>query len=226
MKQFYRDRKGFFASLLRSGGWYLILGAVALAVICTASMVLSAPAPKEEQVRAPRTSETTPSVRQPTTDKDVSLPSEPGTEAAAPAKEPPKDVKMILPVQGSVGTGFSLTVPVFSETMKDWRVHQGVDYLTEEPADVVAVADGLVENVYVSELMGTTVEIRHADGSLSVYQSLAPDPAVIAGQEVRQGDKIGLTGKSADSEILTGNHLHFAVLKNGVYQDPDLRIGS
>ena len=110
--------------------------------------------------------------------------------------------------------------------MNDWRVHSGIDFLTEGEVDVCAVADGIVENVYTSELMGLTVEIRHADDTLSIYQSLSGEAKVIAGQEVKQGDVLGMTGTSADSECLEGNHLHFALLRNGVYLDPNSRFAS
>ncbi|MBQ4322413.1 MAG: M23 family metallopeptidase, partial [Clostridia bacterium] len=115
---------------------------------------------------------------------------------------------------------------VFSETMNDWRVHQGIDFLTEGQIDVVAVADGVVEQVYIDELMGLTVEIVHADGTISVYQSLSGEAAVIGGQEVRQGDVIGKSGNSADCECLVGDHLHFALVREGVYLDPNDRFTS
>ena len=89
---------------------------------------------------------------------------------------------------------------------------------------VVAAADGIVEQVYTCELMGLTVEIRHADDTISVYQSLSGEAEVIAGQEVRQGDVIGKTGSSADCEVLEGDHLHFALIRDGVYLNPQERF--
>ncbi|MBO5248928.1 MAG: M23 family metallopeptidase [Clostridia bacterium] len=233
MSKFYRNNKGFLGVLTKGSGLYLLLGGSALAVLCLAAL-LFAPGGDDRDVSLPTDAPSlqssvqgSQSVTDSQTDTDVA--SDPSDSAAnAPADDPEavEDVLMILPVTGTVGTDFSLTVPVFSETMNDWRVHQGIDFLTEGEAEVRAVADGIVENVYISELMGRTVEIRHADGTLSIYQSLAEGEKVIEGQEVKQGDLLGMTGISADSESLEGHHLHFALLRDGVYLDPNPRFVS
>lgn len=240
MSKFYRNNKGFLRTLTKGSGLYLLLGATGLVTLCVAALLFS-PEP-EEQVLVP--SDNAPSVSLPVTD-DLAAPvvggsitdgetdassdgsaNVPGEDDGPQDDAPQEDVSMIVPVSGSLGTGFSLTVPVFSETMNDWRVHQGIDYKTEGEVQVVAAADGIVENVYTCELMGLTVEIRHADETLSIYQSLGGELQVIEGQEVRQGDLIGMTGTSADSECLEGNHLHFALIRGGVYLDPNDRFAS
>lgn len=234
MSKFYRNKKGFLATLTKGSGLYLTLGATALIVVCFAALLFS-PESEDQSVQLP--SDTAPAVTNPVTEGSPSTNSDevqsPSTSDSAvnapvedPKAEPVEDVTMILPVSGTVGTDFSLTVPVFSETMNDWRVHQGIDYLTDGPVDVVAAADGIVEQVYTGELMGLTVEILHKDGTISVYQSLSGEAEVIAGQEVRQGDVIGKTGTSADCECLMGNHLHFALIREGVYLDPEDRYAS
>lgn len=238
MSKFYRNNKGFWGSLTKGNGLYLLLGATGLVVLCIAALLFS---PEEGKNVVSVPTDTEPAVSQTFTDTDTSV-SDSGTEPSAntessastdsavnaTVREPEavEDVAMIVPVTGSVGTGFSLTVPVFSETMNDWRVHQGIDYKTDGEAQVVAAADGIVESVYTSELMGLTVEIRHADGTISLYQSLSGEVQVIEGQEVLQGDIIGMTGTSADSECLVGNHLHFALIRDGVYLDPNDRFVS
>lgn len=233
MSKFYRNSNGFWRLLTKGSGLYLLLGGSALMVVCVAAL-LFAPNSGEQEVSLSTDSSQSSSVE--TGDaSDVHGADGSGSEevendtivnAPVDENETVFDVAMILPVSGTVGTDFSLTVPVFSETMNDWRVHQGVDYLTEGEVEVVAVADGIVENVYTSELMGLTVEIRHEDKTLSVYQSLGGEPRVIAGQEVKQGDVLGVTGTSADSEVLVGNHLHFALIRDGIYLDPDTRFAS
>lgn len=231
MSKFYRNSKSFLSGLTKGSGFYLIIGGTVLVVLCVAALLFS-PGEGEQEVSLPTdTSSLVSSVTDTVssvTDSDSG--SNPDSDSAVNApvddQEQVEDVAMILPVSGTVGTDFSLTVPVFSETMNDWRVHQGIDFLTEGEVEVYAVADGIVENVYTSELMGLTVEIRHADDTLSIYQSLSGDAKVIEGQEVKQGDLLGLTGVSADSECLEGNHLHFALLRDGVYLDPNSRFAS
>lgn len=235
MSKFYRNNKGFFRALTKGSGLYLLLGATGLVVLCIAAL-LFAPQEGEKAVSAP--SDTQAAVSQTASDKvlpgsdpvDSPEDTSPATDNAANATvqdpEPVAQVTMIQPVSGSVETGFSLTVPVFSETMNDWRVHQGIDYKTDGETQVVAAADGIVEGIYTSELMGLTVEIRHEDGTISLYQSLSGEIPVMEGQEVRQGDPVGMTGTSADSECLMGNHLHFAIIRDGIYLDPNDRFAS
>lgn len=231
MSKFYRNSKSFWGSLTKGSGLYLLLGATALVVLCVAAL-LFAPDTGDQEVSLPTDTSTISDSQSSISDSDAVSDTESvgSSDSAvnAPVDDPEEmeDVAMIQPVSGTLGTNFSLTVPVFSETMNDWRVHQGIDYLTEGEVEVCAVADGIVENVYTSELMGLTVEIRHADDTLSIYQSLSGEAKVIAGQEVKQGDVLGLTGTSADSECLEGNHLHFALLRKGVYLDPNSRFAS
>ncbi len=232
MSKFYRNSKSFFGSLTKGSGWYLLLGATALVVLCVASLLFVPDSDDQEVSLSTDTSSIVSTVsdsQSAVTDSDPISDTESVESSDSAVNAPvddPEDVAMIQPVSGTLGTNFSLTVPVFSETMNDWRVHQGIDYLTEGEVEVCAVADGIVENVYTSELMGLTVEIRHADDTLSIYQSLSGEAKVIEGQEVKQGDVLGLTGTSADSECLEGNHLHFALLRKGVYLDPNTRFAS
>ena len=124
------------------------------------------------------------------------------------------------PASCSIGQEYSGSIPVFSETLQDWRLHQGVDYCSDDPVAVFAAADGMIEDVYTDGLMGQSVVILHKDGVRTLYQSLAEDVNVTKGEEVPSGDKIGYSGTSASAETVTGCHLHFAVIKDGKYCDP------
>ena len=60
--------------------------------------------------------------------EDTTASPESETEAVSPAEpEVPAEPTFISPVSGVVTKGFSADVPVFSETMNDYRVHSGVD---------------------------------------------------------------------------------------------------
>ena len=124
------------------------------------------------------------------------------------------------PCVGEITIDYSGADPVFSETLQDWRIHQGMDYSTEKAEDVIAAADGVVEDVYTDGLMGVTVLIKHEDGMRTIYQSLAINPKVLKGMAVKKGDIIGKTGDTASVESTEGTHLHFAMLKEGIYCDP------
>ena len=114
----------------------------------------------------------------------------------------------------------STDVPVFSTTLEEWRIHTGIDVSVTEGADVFAAAAGNVSRVYSDPLLGKTVEITHKDGSKSLYSNLSADGLVSVGKDVTSGEKIGVVGDSAISEIADEAHLHFEILVNGASVDP------
>ena len=69
------------------------------------------------------------------------------------------------------------------------------------------------------EAIGKTLEIKHDNGDVTVYQSLSKIE-VKKGDIVNQGQLIGVSGTNElDKEL--GNHLHFEIYKNGQPINPD-----
>lgn len=132
-------------------------------------------------------------------------------------------VSFISPVSaGTVIVNWSADVPVFSNTMEDYRVHLGVDIEADAGTPVYAAADGTVESVEFHPMMGQTVVITHADGYKSVYrnmQTTVPE-GIEAGASVKAGDEIGYVGDTALVEISESPHLHFEIYKDDVCEDP------
>ncbi|MBO5946469.1 MAG: M23 family metallopeptidase [Clostridia bacterium] len=137
-------------------------------------------------------------------------------------KEETKPLTFISPVSGTVMTEHSLTVPVFSPTLEDWRVHTGIDIKTEESASVFAAADGTVREISTHPRFGYTVKIEHANGITTVYSNLSSldEITVKVGDKVKCGDKIATVGDSAVYELADDPHLHFEAIKNGAKIDP------
>lgn len=111
-------------------------------------------------------------------------------------------------------------VLVFKKTLNEWSVHNGVDFLAEEGAAVVAICDGTVTSVRNEYGMGNIVEITHADGLVSSYFSLGDDIEVSEGDKVKKGDKIGSVSTSAAYEYAEGAHLHLEMKKDGKFVNP------
>ncbi|MFB9326964.1 peptidoglycan DD-metalloendopeptidase family protein [Paenibacillus aurantiacus] len=84
--------------------------------------------------------------------------------------------------------------------------------------DVAAALSGKVFLVDKHPTNGNIVEIKHADGLKTVYQSLS-DVQVKVGDEVEQGAIIGKAGRN-EVERQLGNHLFFAVYQNGTAVNP------
>lgn len=136
--------------------------------------------------------------------------------------EPEKKLTFNSPVTGRVTKNHSLTIPVFSVTLEEWRVHSGIDISTDDSAPVFAAADGEVVKVYNHPMLGTTVEIQHADDITSVYSNLSPDASslITEGSKVKSGEQIGVVGDSSISELAEETHLHFEMKLKGEVVDP------
>ena len=109
----------------------------------------------------------------------------------------------------------------YNDTLKQWEVHKAVDLTTDADAKVFAIANGTVTNIYTNYLEGTVVEISHSNGLTSIYKSLDSDLKVKLGDYVKQGTTIGKVSSSMARELNSGNHLHFELLLNKVYVNPN-----
>lgn len=146
---------------------------------------------------------------------------EPEPEKQTGANDEKKYKTYICPVNGEVGE-YDNNAIVFSETFRDYRVHDGIDIAAELGADVAAFAAGTVKSVYDDALMGKVVEIDHGGGLVSVYKNLSEDipESVKAGASVATGDVIGKIGATAVAESASEPHLHFEVCFNEASIDP------
>ena len=106
---------------------------------------------------------------------------------------------------------FSDTVLVFSPTMEDYRTHTAVDLTAPLGQEVMAVADGVVKNIWQDPFMGTCISIEHTGNAISYYKNLDPvvKEGIAIGTSVKAGDVIGAVGESAMNEIAQDPHLHF-----------------
>ena len=169
--------------------------------------------PVDVQPAVQTTTTTTAAPRLPSTTLTASTTT---TLAAVPASA---TIRFAMPTGGSVTCGFSGDELVFSATMCDWRVHNGVDISGEPGEEVRACADGTVEGFVEDMLYGNTAIIRHADDSVMYYCGLDDTQMVSAGLIVKAGDVIGYIGE-VPCELADGAHIHLALMKDGQFIDP------
>ena len=129
-------------------------------------------------------------------------------------------IQTAAPVEGQTVAVYAMDSLGYNPTTRDWRVHNGVDIAAEEGTPVLAAANGTVYTVYEDDTMGTTVVIRHSDGYVTKYASLAADVAVAPGDKVTLGQKIGTVGNTALLESAVGAHVHFSVTRNDEPMNP------
>lgn len=116
----------------------------------------------------------------------------------------------ILPLEGRVSGHFG-NQRIFNGTPKN--PHTGTDIAAPEGTPVMAAGDGKVilsgKDYFYT---GNMVIIDHGLGLQTIYAHLK-EAKVKAGDEVKQGDIIGLVGKTGRA---TGAHLHWGASLNNV----------
>lgn len=97
------------------------------------------------------------------------------------------------------------------------RHHSGVDLKTCANDTIVAAFDGIVRMAKSYAAYGNVVVIRHYNGLETVYSHNSKN-LVKAGDRVKAGDPVGLTGRTGRA---TTEHLHFEVRINGQHFNPN-----
>ena len=130
-------------------------------------------------------------------------------------------LRTVSPLQGQTVAVYAMDSLTYNPTTRDWRVHNGVDIAAEAGSEVCAAADGEVYSVYEDDALGMTVVIRHAGGYTTKYASLEETVSVAPGDQVTAGQAIATVGNTALMESAIGDHLHFAVTRDGKAVDPN-----
>ncbi len=129
-------------------------------------------------------------------------------------------VVMLEPLNGKIIMDYGRENLVYSNTLKQWCSHNGIDIEAAETAEVRAVLSGVVSDIRNDSKLGIMIEIDHQNGFKSVYANLSTDQMVNVGQKVDKGQTISGVGKTAPFEIGDPPHLHFELIKNEEYVDP------
>lgn len=127
---------------------------------------------------------------------------------------------MQWPLEGQVLSTFSRDTLTYSQTMADWRTHEGLDIAAEADAPVMAAQSGTVTAVYEDDFLGSVVVVSHNDDCSTLYANLAKTLEVSVGDTVSAGDVIGHVGSTALLETKEPDHLHFEVFSSGEPADP------
>jgi len=206
-------------------GYYIALALCAVAIGVSGYLYYSHANQDDTQLNNPDTT-----VSQTVPEGEMDLPvvaTQPNSGSTQPTDTtvPPttvtrKALQTAAPVEGEIVVVYAMDSLGYNPTTRDWRVHNGVDIAAEEGSKVCAAADGTVYTVYEDDTMGMTVIIRHQDGYVTKYASLASDVTVKAGDTVKLGQQIGYVGNTALLENAIGDHLHFSVTCNDEPVDP------
>jgi murein DD-endopeptidase MepM/ murein hydrolase activator NlpD len=113
---------------------------------------------------------------------------------------------------------------VYSSTLGEWITHYGIDIKADKTTVVKASSKGIVKYIKNDPRYGLTIVIEHTGGYKTVYANLLSTEFVVVGEEVSEGQTIGTVGTTSTFEVLDDPHLHFEILKDDEYLDPQLML--
>ncbi|MFQ5545552.1 MAG: M23 family metallopeptidase [Acidiferrobacterales bacterium] len=118
------------------------------------------------------------------------------------------------PVQGGwISSGFGWRVDPFTGRR---ALHEGVDIASRLDSSIHAMGDGVVSHAGPKAGYGLMVEVTH--GNIVTRYAHAKRVLVKVGDRVNRGHPLATVGSSGRS---TGPHLHFEVLRQGKFVNPD-----
>lgn len=97
-----------------------------------------------------------------------------------------------------------------------WQMHSGVDYMAAWYDTVKSTGDGFVVKAGWNLGYGRQIKVEHTEGYQTSYAHLYR-LFVKKGDSVKKGQPIGRAGNSG---AVTGPHLHYEVIRNGIKTDP------
>ncbi len=140
---------------------------------------------------------------------------------AQPARKSEQPV-FAAPLEGKtkVVLAYSTDHAIYDPTLEQYRTNASVSLSAKKGTEVKAAADGVVKEVKKDAQAGNLVRIAHGEDWLTTYGQLADAVAVKEGESVKQGQRIGTVAAPTKYGVALGEHLIFAMEKNGEPQNP------
>ena len=156
------------------------------------------------------------------TNKDDSIPtSTESNENLANAKQKQENKISKLSFLGSeVIREYSEKQPSYSKTLDLWEIHKGLDIGADEGYEVKSLLNGKVVDVFKDDRHGISVKVESDNNIVVVYSNLDEKTNVKKGQEVKEGQVLGLIGNTTLVENEDGSHIHIEAFKSEQSIDP------
>ena len=223
-----------FATKMRSNGSSRVIYITVVTILLAAAVLVTATAianrAKKNQSQhiqpspdnSPSEDQNTPSENEENTNPPSDNTENPSGNQQGNSEQTSLIPELTLPVNGSISKGHDASIQVFSPTTGDYRIHLGVDMITEENAPVLAAADGVISRIWDDALMGKCLAISHSGDCYTIYKNLdtALPEDIVVGASVTAGQQIGVVGETATLELAEEPHLHMEMTVKGLAVDP------
>ena len=123
----------------------------------------------------------------------------------------------VSPVSGYTSSGFGYRMHPIQQTVK---FHYGTDFAANAGTDICAFAAGTVLAAGQDAGYGNYAKVDHGGGFVTLYGHCSA-LLVSAGDTVSAGQVIARVGATGQA---TGPHLHFELIHEGVYLNPEFYL--
>lgn len=123
------------------------------------------------------------------------------------------------PLVGNVILPYSMDTTVYFQTLDAYKCNPGMMIQGDEGSDVIAAYEGVVTSVETNKEFGTVVKVDMGNGYEAVYGQLM-NVCVGVGDSITTAQNIAEVGPASSYYTEEGNHLYFAVTKDGVPVSP------
>ena len=139
--------------------------------------------------------------------------SPPESPAVLPATPTDTTGNLLIPVQGIAAAALHDT---FNDARSEGRRHDAIDIMAPAGTRVLAVADGRIEKLFLSDRGGITLYQFNPDRTRAYYYAHLQRYAdgIAEGQALRRGQVLGYVGATGNADP-SAPHLHFAVFALG-----------
>lgn len=127
------------------------------------------------------------------------------------------------PVAGNVVLDYSMDGSIYFPTLQQYKYNPALVIGSDEGAQVLASARGIVESIAVDGETGTTITMSLGNGYKLKYGQLQ-GLAVAEGDVVNEGDLIGYVSQPTKYYCTEGTNLYFAMTKDEKPVDPILYL--
>lgn len=146
------------------------------------------------------------------------------TNAKPTQPETKKELSFERPVEGEIVREYAKDNLIYSETLKEWTTHMGIDIKADKTTVVKSAEAGTVKSIKNDPRYGLTIVVEHENNFQTIYANLLTSEFVVEGEKVEKGQSLGTVGNTAVFEIADEAHLHFEMLKDSLPVDPNLYV--
>lgn len=135
-----------------------------------------------------------------------------------------KNLEFCAPVSGEILKDFARDTLIYSNTLEEWTIHNGIDIKADKMSVVAASESGTIETIKNDPRYGLTITISHGNGFKTIYSNLLTTEFVKEGEVVEKGQTIATVGESSSFEVADEPHLHFEMYKDGELVNPTIYL--